>query len=58
MSEVSTRGRHDPPSRPALAAFRKVARQIPPGVPILVEAPSGPGGIDAQMALAQEALLG
>ena len=26
------------------------------GVPLLVEAPAGPGGIDAQMALAREAL--
>jgi hypothetical protein len=55
-SEVSTRGRHDPLSRPALRAFRRVAEGIPPGVPILVESPGGPAGPEAQMALARDAL--
>jgi hypothetical protein len=56
VSEVSTRGRHEPLSRPAVSAFRKVAAWVPPEVPILVEAPAGEGGIDAQMALAARAL--
>jgi hypothetical protein len=59
VSEVTTRGRHDPLSRSAVAAFRKVAAWVPEGVPLLVEAPpSGAGGaaIEAQMALAAEAL--
>jgi hypothetical protein len=56
VSEVSTLGRHEPLSRPAIQAFRKVAAQIPPGVPLLVEAPAGPDGIDAQMARARQAL--
>ncbi len=56
ISEVTTRGRHDPLGRQAVAAFRKVAEWVPEGVPILVEAPAGHGGIDAQMALATEAL--
>ncbi len=47
VSEVSARGRHDPLSRSAVAAFRKVAAQVPPEVPVLVEAPpvrAGRGG--------------
>jgi hypothetical protein len=71
VSEVDTRGRHEPLSRSAVAAFRKVAAWVPQGVPILVEAPPGaPFGageaegregamrdaIDAQLALAAEAL--
>lgn len=56
VSEVSTRGRHDTLSRPAVRAFRKVAAWLPVEVPLLVEAPAGPGGIEAQMALAAAAL--
>jgi hypothetical protein len=57
VSEVSTRGRHDPLSRSAVAAFRKVAALVPPGVPILVEVPASTiAGTEAQMALADEAL--
>jgi hypothetical protein len=59
VSEVTTRGRHDPISRSAVAAFRKVAAWVPEEVPILVEAtPASPGpqAIEAQMALAAEAL--
>jgi sugar phosphate isomerase/epimerase len=60
VSEVTTRGRHDPLSRSAVAAFRKVARWIPAGVPILVEvpvSPADPAAIEGQMALAAEALV-
>ena len=59
VSEVTTRGRHDPLSQPAVSAFRRVAAWIPAEVPILVEAArrrAGPAGIVAQMALAREAL--
>jgi hypothetical protein len=56
VSEVTTAGRHDPVSRPAAAAFRKVAELVPPEVPILVEAPPGPGGIEAQMVACARAL--
>ena len=61
VSEVTTRGRHDPLSRSAVAAFRKVAAWIPAGVPILVEvpvSPTNPAAIAGQMALAAEALVG
>jgi hypothetical protein len=59
VSEVTTRGRHDPVSRSAAAAFRTVAQWIPPEVPLLVEArpiPAAAGGIAAQMELAAQAL--
>jgi hypothetical protein len=65
VSEVTTRGRHDPLSRPSVAAFQKVAGWVPKEVPILVEVPiavpvpldeSGRAAIEAQMALASEAL--
>lgn len=56
ISEVTTRGRHDPLSHPAIAAFRKVAAWVAPEVPILVEAPHDPSGIEAQMGLAARAL--
>ncbi len=59
VSEVTTRGRHDPLSRSAVAAFRKVAAWVPQGVPILVEAPPGEmarAAIDEQLGLAAEAL--
>ena len=56
VSEVTTRGRHDPPSLPTLAAFRRVAAWVGPEVPILVEAPPGGAGIAEQMALAAQAL--
>lgn len=56
VSEVSTRGRHDPMSRSAVAAFRKVAALVPPEVPILVEAPASTiAGALGQMSLADEA---
>ncbi len=63
VSEVTTRGRHDPLSLPAVRAFHQVAAWVPPGVPLLVEAPvttgspaGGPEGIAAQMALTHKAL--
>jgi hypothetical protein len=59
VSEVTTRGRHDPVSRPTAAAFRTVAPWIPPEVPILVEArpvPDGAAGVAAQMEVAAQAL--
>jgi hypothetical protein len=55
VSAVSTHGRHEPLCRPAVHAFRRVADLIPPHVPLLVEAPTGPSGLDAQVALAREA---
>lgn len=58
VSEVTTRSRHDPLSRPAVAAFHKVAAWVGPEVPILVEAPPGEAGIGAQMALAAQAFPG
>jgi hypothetical protein len=59
VSEVTTRGRHDPVSRPTAAAFHAVAQWIPPDVPILVEArpvPDTAGGVAAQMDVAARAL--
>jgi hypothetical protein len=59
VSEVTTRGRHASLSRASAFAFQKVAAWVPAGVPVLVEAPvaaPGPAGIEAQMALAGEAL--
>lgn len=60
VSEVTTRGRHDPLSRSAVAAFHKVAACVPPEVPILVEvpiaAPASGADIEVQMALAARAL--
>jgi hypothetical protein len=56
VSEVTARGRHDPLSRGAIAAFRKIARALPSGVPLIVESPASGDDIAAQMALAREAL--
>jgi hypothetical protein len=56
VSEVTARGRHDPLSRGAIAAFRKIARALPSGVPLIVESPASGGDLAAQMELAREAL--
>lgn len=54
VSEVSAAGRHDPLSRSAIAAFRKIAAWVPEGVPLIVESPA-PHGVDAELALTAEA---
>jgi hypothetical protein len=56
ISEVTSEGRHDPLGRPAVAAFRAVAAWVPEGVPLILEGPAGPYGVEAQLALACEAL--
>jgi hypothetical protein len=56
VSEVTSAGRHDPMSRTAVAAFRKIAAWVPQGVALIVESPAPPGEIAAQMGLATEAL--
>jgi len=56
VSEVTSAGRHDPLSRSAVAAFRKIAAWVPEGVALIVESPAPPGEIAAQMGLAAEAL--
>lgn len=56
VSEVTSAGRHDPVSRPAAAAFRKIAAWVPEGVPLIMESPAEAGAIAAEMRLAGEAL--
>jgi hypothetical protein len=56
ISEVTSEGRHDPLGRPVVAAFRTVAAWVPEGVPLILEGPAGPYGVEAQLALAREAL--
>ena len=56
VSEVTSGGRHDPLSRSAVSAFQKIAAWVPDSVPLILEVPAGPGGIEAQMSLAGEAL--
>jgi hypothetical protein len=56
ISEVTSEGRHDPLGRPAVAAFRKVAAWIPASVPLILEGPSAPYGVAAQLSLAREAM--
>ena len=56
VSEVDAQSRHDPLSRDAVAAFRKVAPWVPEGVPLILETPSAPSELAAQASLAVEAL--
>jgi hypothetical protein len=56
VSEVNTESRHDPLSRAAVASFRKIARLVPAGVPLILETPATEAEIAAQAALAEEAL--
>ena len=56
VSEVTTAGRHDPLSRSAVLAFRKIASWVPENVPIILESPAAGAEIAGQMALAAEAL--
>lgn len=56
VSEVTSGGRHDPLSRTAVAAFRKIAAWVPEDVPLIVESPAAAGEIAAEMRLSDEAL--
>jgi hypothetical protein len=56
VSEVNTESRHDQLSRAAVLSFRKVARLVPEGVPLILETPATRAEIAAQTALAEEAL--
>ncbi|MCC6558933.1 MAG: hypothetical protein IT372_38895 [Polyangiaceae bacterium] len=58
VSEVNTQSRHDPLSWGSALAFRKVARLIPDGVPLILETPAKQGGIARQVEMAVEALGG
>jgi hypothetical protein len=57
MSEVNSRNGHDPMSVMAIIAFRKVAHLIPRETPIVLETVIPETMIDAQIALAETALL-
>ena len=56
VSEVDALSRHDPLSRAAVDAFRKVAPWVPEDVPLILETPSAPSEFAAQTSLAAEAL--
>jgi hypothetical protein len=56
VSEVDAQSRHDAISAGAAEAFQKVAHLIPPGVPLILEAPAEGAAIDAQIAMAARAL--
>jgi sugar phosphate isomerase/epimerase len=58
VSEVTPAGRHEPLGRETVTAFQKIAAWVPDGVPLILEAPAGPGELEAQMRLAGEALRG
>lgn len=55
VSEVTTAGKHALLGRTAVAAFRKVAPEIPRGAPIIVESPALAREIAAELRFAQEA---
>jgi hypothetical protein len=56
LSEVTAAGRHDPVSRSAARAFRKIAAEVPEDAAIIVESPALALGIAAELAFAAEAL--
>lgn len=56
VSEVTTAGRHALLGKTAIAAFRKVAREIPKSAPIIVESPALAREITAELGFAREAL--
>ena len=56
VSEVNAESRHDPLSRAAVLAFQKVAPWVPEGAALILESPARVERIDAQIALALEAL--
>jgi hypothetical protein len=57
MSEVNSRSGHDPMSVTAIIAFRKVAHLIPPETPIILETVIPESMIDAQITVAESALV-
>lgn len=58
LSEVNTASHHDPVSLNAVTAFRKVARYIPQGIPIILESliDAGQSDIETEIARAASAL--
>ena len=57
ISEVNTSSRHEGITYTALSSFRKVAHLIPKEVPIILETPSSPNYLRAQMRLAEKSLI-
>ena len=58
LSEVNTASHHDPVSRNAITAFRKIARYIPEDVPVILESliDAGQSEIEIEMQSAASAL--
>jgi hypothetical protein len=56
ISEVSSRSAHERISRYAAIAFRKVARLIPPDVPVIIESRVTPDQIESEIEMARSAL--
>ena len=58
ISEVNTASRHDPISRNATSAFQRVARYIPPEIPIILETliANGQSDLDIEIRRARQAL--
>jgi hypothetical protein len=59
LSEVNTFSRHDPVSLNAVAAFRKIARYVPEGVPVILESmiDEGQSSIGVEIERAAMALM-
>jgi len=56
VSEVNTRSKHDVLSYTSIQAFREMAHLIPVDVPLVLETPTAPGCLEAEIDRALEAL--
>jgi len=56
ISEVNTMSHHDPLSWGAVFSFQKIARWIPPNVPIIVESVVAEDKIEAQVKMTRQAV--
>jgi len=56
VSEVNTSSKHDVMSYSSILAFREVAHLIPVNIPLILETPTAPQNLEAEMERAREAL--
>jgi hypothetical protein len=56
VSEVNTSSKHDVMSYTSIQAFRQVAHLVPADIPLILETPTAPGDLAAEMDRVREAL--